>query len=78
MSTSRKSQLLLALGGVAIMLLLAAVFTLGSLTLPIQPQDWGQTLVLYALSTFIFAALLVFGFILDVAAWCDWGGTARA
>jgi two-component system, NtrC family, nitrogen regulation sensor histidine kinase NtrY len=64
MSTSRKSRVLLTIGGVAITLLLAAIFTLGSLTLPIQPHDWSQTLVLFALSTFIFAALLVFGSIL--------------
>ncbi len=64
MSASRRSQLLLALGGLAVVLLLAAVFTLGSLTLPFQPQHWDQVLVLYALSTFIVAALLVFGLIL--------------
>ena len=45
------------------MLLLAAVFTLGSLTLPFQPPALDQA-VLYALSTFIVAALLVFGSIL--------------
>jgi two-component system nitrogen regulation sensor histidine kinase NtrY len=60
MNAGRRSQFLLALGGLAIVLLLAAVFTLGSLTLPFQPQ----ILVLYALSTFIVAALLVFGLIL--------------
>jgi two-component system, NtrC family, nitrogen regulation sensor histidine kinase NtrY len=59
MSTSRKSRLFLAIGGVAIVLLLAAVFTLGSLTLPYQPPDLDQA-ILYALSTFIVAALLVF------------------
>ncbi len=64
MSASRKSQFLLALGGLAIVLLLAAVFTLGSLTLPFEPRQWDQVLVLYALSTFIVAALLVFGLIL--------------
>ena len=63
MSTSRKSQLLLALGGVGIVLLLAAVFTFGSLTLPLQLRTLDQT-VLYALTTFIVAALLVFGLIL--------------
>ena len=62
MSTSRKSQLLLVIGGVAIVLLLAAIFTLGSLTLPFEPRD--QT-VLYALSTFLVAALIVFAFILS-------------
>jgi two-component system nitrogen regulation sensor histidine kinase NtrY len=60
-STSRKSQLLLGIGGVTIVLLLAGVFTLGSLTLPFEPTD---QVVLYALSTFLVAALLVFLFIL--------------
>src|ERR1700693_111443 len=64
MSTGRKSQLLLGFGGLGIVLLLAAVFTLGSLTLPFQIRDWDQVLVLYALSTFIVAALLVFTLIL--------------
>lgn len=64
MSASRKSQLLLSLGGLAIALLLAAVFTLGSLALPFEPRRWDQVLVLYALSTFIVAALLVFGLVL--------------
>jgi two-component system, NtrC family, nitrogen regulation sensor histidine kinase NtrY len=64
MSAGRKSQLLLGLGGLAIALLLAAVFTLGSLTLPFEPRQWDEVLVLYALSTFIVAALLVFGLIL--------------
>ncbi len=39
MSKRRKSHLLLGLGGVAIALLLGAVFTLGSLTLPFEPRD---------------------------------------
>jgi two-component system nitrogen regulation sensor histidine kinase NtrY len=64
LSASRKSQFLLALGGLAIVLLLGAVFTLGSLTLPFEPRQWDQVLVLYALSTFIVVALLVFGLIL--------------
>jgi two-component system nitrogen regulation sensor histidine kinase NtrY len=67
MSTGRKSQLLLGLGGLAIALLLGAVFTLGSLKLPFEPRDSGGVPVgpiLYALSTFIVAALLVFGLIL--------------
>ncbi|HET6144010.1 MAG TPA: ATP-binding protein [Candidatus Acidoferrales bacterium] len=61
MSTSRKSQVFLAIGGIFIVLLLAAVFTLGSLTLPFEPRD---QVVLYALSTFLVAALIVFLFIL--------------
>ncbi len=61
MSTSRKSQILLAVGGVTFVFLLAGVFTLGSLTLPFQPTD---QVVLYALSMFLVAALVVFIFIL--------------
>jgi two-component system nitrogen regulation sensor histidine kinase NtrY len=67
MSSRRKSQLFLVLGGLAIALLLGAVFTLGSLTLPFEPRESGGVPVgpiLYALSTFIVAALLVFGLIL--------------
>ena len=61
MSTSRKSQLLLGLGGMAIVFLLASVFTLGSLTLPFPSMD---QVVLYALSMFLVAALVVFLFVL--------------
>jgi PAS domain S-box-containing protein len=57
-------KLWLALGGVVIALLLAAVFTLGSLRIPFEPSSFGEIIVLYALSTFIVAALLVFGLIL--------------
>ena len=63
MSTTRRSQLFLAAGGVTIVILLAAVFTFGSLTLPLQLQTLDQT-VLYALSMFIVAALVVFGAVL--------------
>jgi two-component system nitrogen regulation sensor histidine kinase NtrY len=65
LSTTRKSRLLLVLGGVGIVLLLAIVFTLGSLTLPVQSRDWKQVLVLlFPLTVFVFAALVVFGSIL--------------
>jgi PAS domain S-box-containing protein len=60
-STSRKSQILLAIGGLTTVFLLAGVFTLGSLTLPFEPRD---QVVLYALSMFLVAALVVFLFIL--------------
>jgi len=64
-STSRKSRLWLGVGVVGIVLLLAAVFTLGSLTLPVQSRDWQQVLILlFPLSLFIFTALVVFGSIL--------------
>src|ERR1700692_4689907 len=64
MQRSRKSRLWLRLGGLFLVLLLAAVFTLGSLNLPFEPRAWDEVVVLYALSTFIVAALLVFGLIL--------------
>src|SRR2546427_13218577 len=54
----------LGIGGILLTLLLAAVFTLGSLDVPFKPKSWRDVLVLYALSTFIFAALLIFGMIL--------------
>ncbi len=61
MSTTRKTQVFLAIGLVATALLLAAVFTLGSLTLPFEPTD---QVILYALSMFVVTALVVFLFIL--------------
>jgi two-component system, NtrC family, nitrogen regulation sensor histidine kinase NtrY len=61
LSTSRKSQIFLIIGGVTIVFLLSGVFTLGSLTLPFEPTD---QVVLYALSMFLVAALVVFLFIL--------------
>ena len=60
----RNSRLFLVLSGVAISLLLAAVFTLGSLRVPFEPHGWDELIALYALNTFIVAALLVFGLIL--------------
>jgi two-component system nitrogen regulation sensor histidine kinase NtrY len=61
---SRKSRIWLALGGLFIALLLAAVITLGSITTPWEFSAWNQVLILYALSTFIVVALLVFGLML--------------
>ena len=63
-SRSRKSQLWLGFGGLLVALLLAGVFTLGSLDLPFEPGQPNEVVILYALSTFIVAALLVFGLIL--------------
>ena len=61
---SRKTRIWLSFGGLLVALLLGAVFTLGSLDLPFEPRQWGEVVVLYALSTFIVAALLVFGLVL--------------
>lgn len=60
----RNSRLFLVLSGIAITLLLAAVITLGSLRVPFEPHGWDELIALYALNTFIVAALLVFGLIL--------------
>src|ERR1700704_2085093 len=54
----------LAIGGILLTLLLAAVFTFGSLTVPLEPKSWRAVMVLYAVSSFITAAFLVFGLIL--------------
>ena len=59
-----RRKLWLALGGILIALLLAAVFTLGSLNIPFEPDSLNEIILLYALSTFIVAALLVFGLVL--------------
>jgi nitrogen fixation/metabolism regulation signal transduction histidine kinase len=56
-------RLRLLVGGIVVTLLLAAVFTLGSLDVPIEPRTWREVIALYAVSSFITAALLVFGLI---------------
>ncbi len=61
---SRAEKLWLAFGGVLIALLLAGVFTLGSLRVPFEPDSRTEFVVLFALSTFNIVALLVFGLIL--------------
>jgi PAS domain S-box-containing protein len=59
-----KRQARLTAAGVTVVLLAAAVFTLGSLRIPLHPEEDSSFLILFALSTFIAAALLVFGLIL--------------
>src|SRR5438477_8612770 len=61
-TSSQRRRLLLA--GVVLTLLFAAVFTLGSLDTPFQPRNWRDVLTLYAVSSFITAALIVFALIL--------------
>jgi two-component system nitrogen regulation sensor histidine kinase NtrY len=63
----RNSRLFLALGGIFLAFLLAAVVTLGSLRVPFEPRTWGEKIVLFAVNTLIVAALLVFGLILGRA-----------
>jgi PAS domain S-box-containing protein len=62
-SPSQRHRLLLA--GIVLTLLLAAVFTLGSLDSPFEPRNWNDVITLYAVSSFITAALIVFGLIVS-------------
>jgi two-component system nitrogen regulation sensor histidine kinase NtrY len=62
--SKRKRQLWLTLGLVTIVLLAAAVFTLGSLKIPVRPEEGNGLVILFALSTFMFAALLIFTLIM--------------
>jgi two-component system, NtrC family, nitrogen regulation sensor histidine kinase NtrY len=57
-------RLWLAFGGLLLAMLAAAIFTLGSLNPPIHLQDSNDFIILFALSTFIFIAFVVFGLIL--------------
>jgi PAS domain S-box-containing protein len=59
-----KQRLGLAVGGILLTLLLAAVFTFGSLDVPLEPKTWRAVLALYSVTTFVTAALLIFGLIL--------------
>ena len=54
----------LAISGILLTLLLASVFTFGSLNVPFEPKGWRAVLALYAVSSFTTAAFLVFGLIL--------------
>src|SRR3984885_443865 len=62
--SKKKRQFWLILGGVILAMLVAAVFTLGSLNLPVRPQEGNALVIFFALSTICAAALLVFGLIL--------------
>src|SRR5260370_30724594 len=54
----------LAIGGILLTLLLAAVFTFGSLAVPFEPNSWRALMALYAVSSLTTAAFLVFRLIL--------------
>jgi two-component system nitrogen regulation sensor histidine kinase NtrY len=62
-ATDKQFRVRLALGGVLVTLLLAAVFTLGSLDVPLEPKSWREVIPFWAISSFIIAALLIFGLI---------------
>ncbi|MGA8074944.1 MAG: hypothetical protein WB995_15835, partial [Candidatus Acidiferrales bacterium] len=57
-------KLWLAVGGLSIVLLAATIFTLGSLRAPVHPEQGNSLVILFALSTFVFVAFLVFGLVL--------------
>src|SRR5579864_6331615 len=63
-SLEPKQRWTLAIGAALLALLLAAVFTFGALAVPFEPGNWREAMTLYAVSSFITAALLVFGLIL--------------
>src|SRR5579872_6799356 len=51
-------------GGVVVTLLAAGIFTLGSLRIPLYPDEGTPAAALFAVSLFIFAAFMVFTLIL--------------
>src|SRR5438874_10948721 len=59
-STTSSQRRRLLLTGVVLTLLLAAVFTLGSLDTPFDPRNWRENLTLYAVSCFLTAVFIVF------------------
>src|SRR5260370_2241818 len=59
-SLEPKQRWTLGIGAMLLALLLAAVFTFGSLDVPFEPKNWREAMALYAVSSFITAALLVF------------------
>src|ERR1700736_1279575 len=63
-SLEPKQRWTLGIGAALLALLLAAVFTFGSLDVPFEPKNWRQTIALFSASSFVTAALLVFGLIL--------------
>jgi two-component system, NtrC family, nitrogen regulation sensor histidine kinase NtrY len=72
-----KQRWSLVFGGILLTLLLAAVFTFGSLEVPFEPKSWRTLMPLYAVSSFITAALLVFGLILGRTVLRLWAETSR-
>jgi len=65
----------LVIGGILLTLLLAAVFTFGSLNVPFEPKSWRAVMVLYAVSSFITAAFSSLA-LSSRAPYCDFGRNA--
>jgi PAS domain S-box-containing protein len=74
-TSSQRRRLLLA--GIVLTLLLAAVFTLGSLDTPFDPRNWRENLTLYAVSCFITAVFIVFLLILFRTIFRLWAERSR-
>jgi PAS domain S-box-containing protein len=74
---SSKQRWGFATGALFLTLLLAAVFTFGSLGVPFEPKNWRDVLTLYAVSSFITAALLIFGSILGRTALRLWAERSK-
>ena len=60
----RKNRLWPWIGGIVVTLLTAAVFMVGSLDVPLRPEQGSEFAVFFALTTLLTAALLVFAVIL--------------
>src|SRR5579862_709658 len=58
----RSRRLWMIVSAIFVVLMLSAIFTLGSLNA--LPSHWNDVLILYALTTFIVIALIIFGLIL--------------
>ncbi|PYT60080.1 MAG: hypothetical protein DMG35_12255 [Acidobacteria bacterium] len=67
----------LAIGGILLTLLLAGVFTFGSLDVPLEPKSWRARMEFFAVSSFITAAFLVFGLILMRTTLRLWAESSR-
>src|SRR5467141_1126956 len=63
-SLEPKQRWTLGIGAALLTLLLAAVFTFGSLDVPFEPKNWREAMALYTVSSFTTAACLVFFMIL--------------
>jgi two-component system nitrogen regulation sensor histidine kinase NtrY len=74
-TSSQRRRLLQA--GIVLTLLLAAVFTLGSLDTPFDPRNWRENLTLYAVSCFITAVFIVFLLILFRTIFRLWAERSR-
>jgi two-component system nitrogen regulation sensor histidine kinase NtrY len=60
----RGTHVWLWFGGLLVVLLLAGIFTLGSLKFPLDPAGRTEGLILFTVTTFIVSALIVFGLVL--------------